>query len=151
MKNYVLVVLLLITVAISCGCSNTDKYIPTGTPAKGTIITPSKTTLVPTTKQYVTSMFSINRIWAGVMNTIFVEVVPKDKVKPNTYYRVQLYEKGEFRTQATVSWNQPEINVHTMRPVSFPATRQETDAYLGIKDLSDIFSVKIYEVPIEGE
>jgi thioredoxin-related protein len=147
MKVYILIILLLIAIIIPCSCSNTDKYIPT----KGINITPAKTTPLPTTKEYVTSSFKINRIWVSLFEAIIVEITPNSKVKANTLYRVQLYEKGNFREQITISFNQPEINVNKMKPVNFHATRQEAEAYCMEKDLSNIFSVKIYEVPIQGE
>jgi hypothetical protein len=76
---------------------------------------------------------------------IFVELKPTSSAIANTYYIVDLYEKGKFRAPNTlVAWNQPEINVLSVKTVEFPATKEEYDAYLW-EDISHIFSVKVHE------
>jgi hypothetical protein len=144
-KSIIFCVLLIVIGVLFISCSNSRTTLNTNP-----LYTPCKTATT-TEHQYITSMFTINRIWAGRVESIFVEIIPKNKVKANTYYRVGLYENGKLREQQSVVWNQPEINVKTMKPVRFYATRQESQAYCMENDLSNIFSVKIYEVPSEGE
>ena len=62
----------------------------------------------------------------------------------NTIYTVDLYEKRKLRSSSQISWNQPEINVSTVKSVWFPSNAQEYDAYL-FQDISHIFSVKVHE------
>ena len=135
MKLCFFTILLIFTTILISGCSgnntNGDKTI--------------------TKNKEITSMFNIQRIWVSTTKHLIVEIVPKNKVKPNISYRVKLYENDNFRESSMVSWNQPELNVHTMKAVSFRATRQESNAYCLERDLSNIFSVKIYEIPKDGE
>ena len=81
--------------------------------------------------------------WAG-SDFICVELKPTSSAQANKVYTVDLYEMGKLRTSTKVSWNQPEINVSKMKPVRFPATKEEWDAYY-MEDVSHIFSVKVHE------
>ena len=62
----------------------------------------------------------------------------------NISYTVDLYEQGNLRASTHITWNQPEINVNTIKSVNFPLTRMEYNTYLW-KDLRHIFSIKIYK------
>ncbi len=75
---------------------------------------------------------------------LLVELHPTNHTVANKVYVVDLYEKENFRARTQVSWNQPEINVSSMKLVSFPLTWEEEEAYR-FKDVSHIFSVKVYE------
>jgi len=75
---------------------------------------------------------------------LLVELHPTNHTVANKVYVVDLYEKGNFRARTKVSWNQPEINVSSMKLVSFPLTWEEEKAYR-FKDVSHIFSVKVHE------
>ncbi len=75
---------------------------------------------------------------------IVVELKPTNEAVSNKVYVADLYEKGKLRATTNVSWNQPEINVLSVKLVNFPATREEWDAYLW-EDISHIFSVKVHE------
>ena len=74
-----------------------------------------------------------------------MELKPTSSAIANRVYIVELYEKGKLRATSTISWNQPEINVGTVKPAVFPTTRQESEAYGLEGDLSKIFSVKVHE------
>lgn len=76
---------------------------------------------------------------------LFVDLKPTSSTIADRVYTVELYEKGKLRATVKVSWNQPEINVSKMKPVQFPLTRAETEAYIMENDLSHIFSVKVHE------
>lgn len=92
---------------------------------------------------------TVERIWVSAIwvggGSLYVELKPTTSAIANKVYAVELYEKGKLRATAKVSWNQPEINVATMKPVRFQATREESEAYAMEKDLSNIFSVKVHE------
>lgn len=103
----------------------------------------------PVTVSEKTNIATVQRIWVSAIwiggGSLYVELKPTSNAIANKVYTVELYEKGRLRATATVSWNQPEINVSTMRPVKFPATRQEAEAYGMEGDLRKIFSAKIHE------
>lgn len=92
---------------------------------------------------------TVERIWVSAIwiggGSLYVELRPTGSAVANKVYTVELYEKGRLRATAQVSWNQPEINVSTMKPVQFPATRQEAEAYGIESDLGKIFSAKVHE------
>ena len=75
---------------------------------------------------------------------INVSLIPSSSALANTKYEVDLYEKGALRGTTTISWNQPEINVHSARRVSFPLSIAEFAAYHD-KDISAIFTVMVHE------
>ena len=75
---------------------------------------------------------------------INVSLIPSSSALANTKYEVDLYEKGALRGTTTISWNQPEINVHSARRVSFPLSEAEFAAYHG-KNISAIFTVTVHE------
>ena len=75
---------------------------------------------------------------------IDVLLMPSSSALADKVYEVDLYEKGEFRNTTTVSWSQPEINIHQVNEVTFPESDLESQAYTG-KNLSGIFTVKIHE------
>jgi hypothetical protein len=89
---------------------------------------------------------NVEDIWVGHVPNycIVVELKPTSKVVANKVYVADLYEKGKLRATINVSWNQPEINVLSVKAVWFPATKEEYDAYLW-EDISHIFSVKVHE------
>ncbi len=89
---------------------------------------------------------TVERIWAGTVPSpfIMVELKPTSSAVAGKKYIVDLYEKGKLRASKTVTFNQPQINVSDMVPVSFPATKAEGDAYMW-QDISHIFSVKVHE------
>jgi hypothetical protein len=92
---------------------------------------------------------TVKRIWVSAIwidgGSLFVELQPASSAIANKVYIVELYEKGKYRATSKVSWNQPEINVSSMKAVEFSATREESEAYSLESDLSDIFSVQVYE------
>jgi len=106
------------------------------------------TTKVAETSQK-TNVATVERIWVSAVwvsgGSLYVELKPKSSAIANKAYTVELYEKGKLRETAKVSWNQPEINVSKMKPVKFSATRAESEAYAMERDLSNIFSAKVYE------
>jgi len=89
---------------------------------------------------------TVQNIWAGIAPSpfIMVELKPTSAAIANKTYIVDLYEKGRLRASKAVTFNQPQINVRDMVPVSFPATKAEGDAYMW-QDISHIFSVKVHE------
>jgi len=80
----------------------------------------------------------------SAINGINVSLIPSSSALANTKYEVDLYEKGALRGTATISWNQPEINVHSARQVGFDLSVAEFAAYHG-KDISAIFTVTVHE------
>ncbi|MBM3156474.1 MAG: emp24/gp25L/p24 family protein [Chloroflexi bacterium] len=93
-------------------------------------------------EMYVTAVSFVYRY------AIVVQLRPTDLAQPNTNYTVRLYEKDQFRSSITVSWNQPEINVLAAKDVLFPISKDEYYAY-EFKDVSHIYTVKV-NVPIEN-
>jgi len=79
--------------------------------------------------------------------TIDVQLKPTNEAVADEVYSVDIYEKGNFRATKEVSWNQYEINVSSIKLVSFPSTYNETGIYFG-HDLSQIFTVKVHESTI---
>ena len=75
---------------------------------------------------------------------LVVDLMPTDAVQAGKYYKVDLYEKGKLRATSTVSWSVAELNVKNNKGVYFPLTTEERGVYL-LKDLSNIFSVKVHE------
>ena len=72
-----------------------------------------------------------------------VGFTPTSSAQADKLYTVDLYEKGNFRSSDTISWNQLELNVHTGKSARFPLTKAEGNAYL-YHDMSNIFSVKVH-------
>jgi hypothetical protein len=75
---------------------------------------------------------------------IEVNLKPTGTAVANKVYKVDLYEKGKFRSQTTIYWNQPEINVSTIKPAYFASTKDENNAY-SLQDISHIFYVEVHE------
>jgi hypothetical protein len=103
------------------------------------VITQSEIEIIATVKR-----IWVSAIWVGG-GSLFVELEPTSHAIAHKVYAVELYEKGVLRATAKVSWNQPEINVSSMKPVEFSATREESEAYSMESDLSNIFSVQVHE------
>jgi hypothetical protein len=85
--------------------------------------------------------------WAKV--GLCVQLKPIN-AKVGVIYTVSLYEKGNFRTSTGITWNQPELNVGTIKQVGFPLTDDELKAYYSASMSNNnwwksIFSVKIQE------
>jgi hypothetical protein len=62
-------------------------------------------------------------------------------------YIVSLYEKGQLRQKNTVSWNQPEINVHKAKYVLFDATSEEYSAYVDEYCVPNLFTSSMGHYP----
>jgi hypothetical protein len=107
-----------------------------------------KVTQTRTTQAQVSqkTIATVQNIWAGIAPSpfIMVELRPTSAAIANKTYIVDLYEKGKLRASKAVTFNQPQINVGDMVPVSFPATKAEGDAYWN-HDINHIFSVKVHE------
>lgn len=78
---------------------------------------------------------------------IWVELKPTELAVANESYLVDLYENGEPRATAVVTWNQLELDVLKPKTVVFPATKAEFDAYHR-QDISRIFEVSIQPTPV---
>lgn len=105
----------------------------------------SKTAIAQSKEKEV--KIDVTRIQRSNIDTwkLWVTFKPTSDIKANTPYVVRLYENGKFREEAKISgWNQPELNVKTEKQVYFGLNKQESAAY-GFRDLSDIFSVKVFE------
>lgn len=80
---------------------------------------------------------------------LVVEIKPKSSAVANKDYLVELYEKGKLRATGRISWNQPELNVQTVKEIYFPLTREEGEAYapspFTAPPLDDIFSAKVLD------
>ena len=80
---------------------------------------------------------------------LVVEMKPKSSAVAGKDYLVELYEKGKLRATGRVSWNQPELNVQTVKEIYFPLTRDEGEAYapspFTAPPLDDIFSAKVLD------
>jgi hypothetical protein len=85
----------------------------------------------------------VEKISVGT-NGLIVSLIPNTDAEPDYKYEVQLYEKGEPRDSAMVSWNQPEINVSKPKTVMFKLTKEEMTAYFGA-DVSHIFKAYVRE------
>lgn len=98
---------------------------------------------------------NVKRIWVSAIwiggGRLYVELIPAKSAIADKSYVVELYEGNNLRAFTRVSWNQPEINVGTMRLVVFPATRAEANAYSMKHDLRNIFSVKVHDGRGEGK
>ncbi len=79
-----------------------------------------------------------------IYKSLSVELKPTNNAKANYQYTVDLFENGKWRCTSSITWNQPELNVSTVKSIDFPVTVQEMDAYRN-KDLSHIFSVIVRE------
>jgi len=79
-----------------------------------------------------------------IYKSLSVELKPTNNAKANYQYTVDLFEKGKWRYTSSITWNQPELNVSTVKSIDFPVTVQEMDAYRN-NDLSHIFSVIVRE------
>ena len=86
----------------------------------------------------------IDAVWSNNGGQIDVPITPAKLAVADTTYTVQLFEKGSLRATATVSWNQPQINVATAMIIQFPCSYVEWQAYNG-KDLTGTFSVKVIQ------
>jgi hypothetical protein len=78
---------------------------------------------------------------------IWVELKPTELAVANETYLVDLYEDGQPRATAVVTWNELELDVLKTKIVAFPATKPEFDAYHG-HDISHIFQVSVESSPI---
>lgn len=78
---------------------------------------------------------------------IWVELKPTELAVANESYLVDLYEDGQPRATAVVTWNQLELDVLKTKTVLFPATKAEFDAYHR-HDISDIFKVNVQSTPV---
>lgn len=67
---------------------------------------------------------------AGAWFNLCVELKPTTQAKANYQYKVNLFEKGKLRDTSSVIWNQPELNVKTIKRVYFPLTREEFYAFI---------------------
>lgn len=82
---------------------------------------------------------------------LHVYLQPTSAAQANREYKVDLYDKGTFRETTSVSWAQPQINVHKVKTVYFSLSREEHDAYdflhpdISFELLGEIFSVKVHE------
>ena len=76
--------------------------------------------------------------------SLFVELKPTRYALAETVYEVELYEKSNLRSNTSVAWNQPEINVSSKKLVKFFVTEEEYTAY-SEKNVSHIFAVKVHE------
>ena len=91
---------------------------------------------------------TVERIQRSNLETwkLWIVISPSANIKPDTKYIVRLYENKTLRDESTpVVWNKPEINVKATKDVYFTLNNQESKAY-GFRDLSNIFSVKVFEV-----
>ncbi|MGB8829157.1 MAG: hypothetical protein WCC72_07000 [Dehalococcoidales bacterium] len=74
---------------------------------------------------------------------IIVSLIPTSAVA-NVVYKVDLYEKGIFIENATISWDKYEISVHNKAVISFPIGLQDGITYWG-KNVSGVYSIKIHQ------
>lgn len=91
---------------------------------------------------------NVTRIQRSNMHTweLWVTLAPTSSIEADTKYIIRLYENGALRDESNpIIWNKPEINVQAEKQVYFGLSEQESQAY-GFKDLSDIFSIKAFEV-----
>ncbi len=109
-----------------------------------------KAVTVPVAKE----VGKVERIYAvywfiGDCYKLVVEIKPKSSAVAGKDYLVELYEKGKLRATGRISWNQPELNVLTVKEIYFPLTREEGEAYapspFTAPPLDDIFSAKVLE------
>jgi len=82
--------------------------------------------------------------------SINVNIKPDKSAIAGETYKMDLYDEGKLRDSTNFSFTQPEINVEAIETISFSATIEEYNAYFG-KDLSSVFSVKIYDPNITTE
>lgn len=75
---------------------------------------------------------------------ISVSLKPTSVAVADKEYAADLYEKGVFREQKFISWNQPELNVLKQQVILFCSNQQEFEAYRR-ENISHIFSVKVHE------
>ena len=75
---------------------------------------------------------------------ICVDLVPTNSAIAGQRYWANLHENGRLRESRPVSFNQPEINVHTGKTVYFHAIPDEFRAYQG-KNISKIFTCDVIE------
>ena len=75
---------------------------------------------------------------------ICVALIPTDSAIAGQRYWANLHENGRLRESRPVSFNQPEINIHTEKTVYFHATRDEFSAYQG-RNISEIFTCDVIE------
>jgi len=90
----------------------------------------------------------VNRSISVGMGAIWVSLKPTQNAVANKIYAVDLYEKGKLRDTSTISFTQPEINIQAIEPVLFAASEDEVNTYF-MKDVSHIFSVKVYDPEIK--
>jgi len=77
---------------------------------------------------------------------VSVNLKPSSGASANVEYTVDLYESGRFRDTQTVSWNESELQVSSLKQLIFILPDTELDAYIGDnKNSNDVFSVKIYD------
>jgi len=78
---------------------------------------------------------------------IWVELRPTELAVANESYLVDLYEDGQPRATAVVTWNELELDVLKTKTVVFPATKAEFNAYHD-HDISHIFKINIRSSPV---
>jgi len=78
---------------------------------------------------------------------IWVELKPTEHASADEAYLVKLYENGQSRATAVVSWNQLELGVLRTKTVFFPATEAELVAYHD-QNVSHIFKVNVQSTPV---
>jgi hypothetical protein len=74
---------------------------------------------------------------------IIVSLIPTSAIA-NVVYKVDLYEKGKFIENATISWDKYGISVHNKAVISFPIGLQDGITYWG-KDVSGVYTIKIHQ------
>jgi hypothetical protein len=126
---------LIATFLLSCSCGTTV-----------TVVKPIITATQISTKgmNAIASVHNISTLNGYTNAYLVVLLTPQLLATADEIYQVDLYEKGIYRDTATISWNQPEINVYYDKQVKFNLSQTEEDAYYN-KDVSRIFTVKIHE------
>lgn len=90
---------------------------------------------------------SAQRFYMDIIGyNIAVDVKPGSQAIAGKKYTLGLYENSRVRGLAEITWNQPELNVKTVKPVYFRASRQEFDAYF-MQDINRLFTVQVIGEP----
>jgi hypothetical protein len=76
---------------------------------------------------------------------VVVNLKPSSGAVANRSYTVDLYESGRYRATQSISWDSSELQIYTIKPLTYILPDTELEALPGnINDASSVFSVKIH-------